>query len=295
MAKRIDQIPSVTTAAGDKYVIYDASEGTVGVVDPILPMLGATASDAGTGGTVPAAAAGKHLDSFRGDGTYRLNDVKVTRYTSGTNSFTPDPNTVYAIVEVQGGGGGGCAAFTMSAATSSKVGSGGGGGAYVKAHVTKAQLGSAAISCVVGAGGTAGVAGGNSTFGSTITAGGGSNGTLSSETTSAVIMAGGNGSTTMTTSGCTVIHQQAGRDGDGAFAPAMSVGTSHVANGGSGGSSFLGCGGPSEAAIWGNSCVSIAQPATGFGAGGSGIASSLTSSRTGLAGTSGCIIIHEYR
>jgi hypothetical protein len=59
MSARIDQLTTVVPAAGDRYVIYDASTGDVAAAEVTVPMSAATESTAGVGGTVPAPAAGK--------------------------------------------------------------------------------------------------------------------------------------------------------------------------------------------------------------------------------------------
>lgn len=78
MSKRIDQLPSVTSAAGDKYVIFDASTGDVGAVDAIFQMQGASTSAAGTSGTTPAPAAGAVTRVLRADATWVEPDSKST-------------------------------------------------------------------------------------------------------------------------------------------------------------------------------------------------------------------------
>lgn len=70
MAKRINELTTVTAAAGDKYVIYDASTGDVGAVDIIVQMQGASTSAAGTSGTPPAPVAGAVTRVLRADATW---------------------------------------------------------------------------------------------------------------------------------------------------------------------------------------------------------------------------------
>jgi len=77
--------------------------------------------------------------------------IKVTMFTGGTGTFTPDVNLAYAEIETVGGGGGGGGAQGISSAVTG--GGGGGSGGYSKATRTKAQIG-ASILVTVGAKGT---------------------------------------------------------------------------------------------------------------------------------------------
>jgi hypothetical protein len=94
---------------------------------------------------------------------------KVTTFLS-SGTFTRDPLSTYAIVEMVGGGGQGGYGFGTASGNTAYVGMGGGSGAYVKVLLTAAQLG-ASQSVTVGS------PGGSSLFGSLATAGGGQAGT----------------------------------------------------------------------------------------------------------------------
>lgn len=88
----------------------------------------------------------------------------ITRYTSGTGTYVPTADMARCFVRVQGGGSGGI----------SNIGVAGAGGAMVEGWVRVPIAGGA---YVVGAGGGAGVAGGDSSFGPLAAQGGGFGGT----------------------------------------------------------------------------------------------------------------------
>jgi len=75
---RIDQITTVAPAAGDKYIIFDASTGDVGAVDALVTMQAASSGSASTVGTVPSAAAGSTTRILTAGATWVEPDSKST-------------------------------------------------------------------------------------------------------------------------------------------------------------------------------------------------------------------------
>lgn len=182
--------------------------------------------------------------------------------TSGTSYTTPAGcNAIY--VEQQGAGGGG------GQSTNAGTG-GGGGGAYCATYFSVSP--STAYSYAIGAGGSAGTAGGNTTFtvgATTVTAGGGGGST------------GANGGSAGTgTNGNINIAGGGGNDG---FTIATTT-PLKVCN--AGGASMFGKGGPS-----GSSTGTLTgSSGTGYGGGGSGG----TGGNAGGSGSAGVIRIWEY-
>lgn len=84
-------------------------------------------------------------------------------YTSGT-TWNKDANLLYAEVEVQGGGGG-----SGGTSSASNLGSGGSSGGYARKIIAAASLGSTET-VTIGAAGTAGGAGGTTSFGAHVSA-----------------------------------------------------------------------------------------------------------------------------
>lgn len=186
--------------------------------------------------------------------------------TSGTSYTTPaDCNSIY--VEAVGGGGGGGGATNAQAA-----GGGGGAGAYCAKHFSVSP--STAYSYVIGAGGSAGSTGGNTTFtvgGTTITAGGGTGGSGSSATSAQGTLGGAGGTAT---------NGDLNTSGSGGGTGVCATTSNPV--GGAGGNSFFGGGGR------GGGTIGSAGSTGGGGGGGTG------NSGTGGAGGSGLIRIWEY-
>jgi hypothetical protein len=94
---------------------------------------------------------------------------KVTNFTA-SGTFTRDPLSTYAIVEMVGSGGQGGYGFGTAGANTAYVGMGGGSGAYVKVLLTAAQLGTSQPV-------TIGAAGSSTSLGTLASAGGGNPGT----------------------------------------------------------------------------------------------------------------------
>jgi hypothetical protein len=93
---------------------------------------------------------------------------KITTFLS-SGTFTRDPLSTYAIVEMVGGGGQGGYGFGVAGANTAYVGMGGGSGAYVKVLLTAAQIGTSQPV-------TIGAAGSSTSLGTLAIASGGNSG-----------------------------------------------------------------------------------------------------------------------
>ena len=124
-------------------------------------------------------------------------EPKITTFIA-SGSFTKDPATIYAIIEMVGGGGGG-APVAVSTATTIRIGGSGGAGGYVRAQLSAAIITANAIPVTIGAAGlgtiaSGGTGGGNTTFGALLTANGGTQSTATSALGAVGVPAGaGNG------------------------------------------------------------------------------------------------------
>ncbi len=222
-----------------------------------------------------------------------LNNVVVLT-SSGT--YTPSAGTKSILVKiVGGGGGGGGVAATVSASIEDALAGGGGGaGGYCEYYVASVA---ASYPVTVGAAGTGGVAGanpgsagGSSTFNGTVSAGGGSGGGGCTATVGIFYNAGGAGGTA---GGGTV--NIPGNSGSNGVIYVNS--SSPAACSGIGGSGPLGQGGVSPYIV---NLSKAGNSGTGYGSGGSGAISTWTSggnngAQAGGNGTSGVIIVYEYK
>ncbi|MCW2454607.1 UNVERIFIED_ORG: hypothetical protein M2414_002346 [Rahnella aquatilis] len=205
------------------------------------------------------------LKTLTGPG--RLLNVQI--FTS-SGTYTPTAGTKSVIVEVQGAGGGGGYARATSTDYMS-AGAGGGAGGYGKSRLTSGFSG---VPITIGAGGTQGVSGGSTSFGSLIVAaggGGGLNGTdqYASGAVSQYVGASGGSCT-----GGNIINSRGGTGGNTIMTTAGNLiggvgGTSHFTaaavsafgGNGVGVNGLLGCGG--------GGAISSSSPSTSF-AGGNG-------------------------
>ena len=197
--------------------------------------------------------------------------LRTTVFTA-SGTWTKGAGTNFILVSGVGGGAGGGG---PRVATTAGAGGGGGGGYFKK---LASSLGVSTASVTIGSGGTAqatantaGNNGGNTTFvygATTLTGNGGVGGAANTG-------GGGGGNGGTATNGDLNISGQAGMGGN------YPSGTNGLP--GTGGSSILGFGGPSN----GDQGV---KAATGYGAGGTGA----SGASTGGAGTSGIVIVEEY-
>lgn len=213
--------------------------------------------------------------------------IKFSVITSGT-SFTLDGNTTKFVIEIAGAGGGGGGAIKAGGGRLA-VASGGGGGGYLKKLITVVS-GSPTFS--IGTGGTAGSnTGGNGGSGGatrftynsvtyTANGGGGGAGDASGGNSISIVSSG----TAGTASGGDI--NLTGVDGAPGLTLSGSVGTS-----GNGGNSYLG----NTSRSLSSSGDGIGGSAFGYGVGGSGAFDNNTSARIGGVGSSGVVIIWEYK
>ena len=198
----------------------------------------------------------------------------ITYYTS-SDTHTFDADTTIAEIEVWGAGGGG----RSTDANTPRSGPGGGAGGYSRKLITAIP---ATATIIVGAGGSAGSAGGNSSYADgteTITAAGGGSG---STATGSGAAAGGVGGTA--TGGDINIR---GQDGERTFGSVLN-------RSGAGGAPPMGVGWAPFGRM--DATTSIAElDAVGFCAGGTGANSGGSSiARTAGSGAPGLIIIKEW-
>lgn len=138
----------------------------------------------GLQGKAISATAPVDLDGFfydAGSGTYTLRAPGLinVQIFAASGTYTPTPGTAYARVRVWGGGGGGGGA--LSSAASATNATSGAGGSYGDAFVSQANLASQSITIgAAGVGGdatgSAGTAGGTSSFGAQVSSPGGNGG-----------------------------------------------------------------------------------------------------------------------
>lgn len=223
-----------------------------------------------------------------------FSSVVIQQFTAN-GTYTPTTGMKYCIVECVGGGGGGGGVATTSAIQTA-AGGGGGAGEYARTVFTAATIG-ASKAVAIGAAGTAGDntggnggAGGNTTLGSTlIIAVGGSGGTGMAAQGSAAAAAGGAGGTGGT--GTLLVD-----GGVGMSSIAVYNATVYNVQGGAGGNSFFGQGGPSVLRIAISGGTATGSAANGFGSGGGGAANSISAGAgaAGSVGNAGYMVITEY-
>lgn len=211
--------------------------------------------------------------------------VRIQKFTA-SDTYTPDPNLLYAVIECVGGGGGGGG---VTGATGATIGGGGGGaGSYAKKIASATDIG-ASQTVTVGAAGTPGGStgtagsGGDTSVGSLCIGKGGTGGTagIGAGTIGQGGAGGGAG-----TGDVTVVGQKGGA---GNYTTTTTVG----ATAGAGGSSYFSGGAFPPA--FGFTAATAGSAATGYGGGGSGGgAHNITSTNGGGAGAPGYVIITEF-
>jgi hypothetical protein len=218
----------------------------------------------------------------------------ITKYSSGSGTYTPTSGMVKIRVRMCGAGGGGGG---VSNAGVNGVGSGGSSGGYLEFWMSAAQVG-ASKSYAVGAAGTgataganSGVAGGNTTFADwTATGGGKGNGTAGSASTS--VFGTVADATSANTAGTgTVILNLTGFTSSTPYVLFNSGGAADT----SGSGSFICPYGPTEGQHINTSGNGTAANANHYGVGGSGaISFNSAANRSGGDGAGGVIIIEEF-
>lgn len=251
--------PTTTTS---QQILYSSAANAVSQITTANSSLAATNSS----GTIAMRALSTVIQVFTGNGTY-----------------TPTTGMLYCIIECIGGGGGGGACAITGGGTQA-TGSGGGSGEYARGVFSAATIGVSQSVTVgaLGAGGSAGANNGSNgsttSVGALISAGGGSGGAGCGAGTVAVL-AGGSGGT----GGSGGSFRSDGISGKLAF---NAIGIGYW--GGGGASSFLGGGCPDRFPAGKNT-------STGYGAGGCGAASPISTAATaGGDGTAGIVVITEF-
>lgn len=236
-------------------------------------------------GNVDSGTSSQYYDALTAVTQGRLSSVKIL---SGAGSYTPDEGVKKIKVTVigAGGGSGGLPATNSSQYAAS---GGGAGGSSAVSMINTSSL-SFPLSYSVGVGGTAGAGspvtnpggnGGNTTFGN-ITAPGGSGSTFGAVVSQGSTAITGNASPGAVATGGNIVNM---RGSAGGYAFLFSANTIS----GSGGDSLMGTGG------FGVGFPVVRNQGTGYGSGGSGVASNISTPATaGTPGTNGVIIVEEY-
>lgn len=204
---------------------------------------------------------------------------------TGSGTYTPPANLLYAIVILRGGGGAGGGSSTGSTVGLFSAGAGGGGGGYAIGVFSRAQL-LPSVSVTVGAGGTgvsagSGNAGGASTFGSLLTANGGAGGQYLLGLSTIQITKGGAGGT-YSGAGSTGAAGTAGSNGlSGNFGPA------DIAARGIGGSQWISGGSFTNFSIPGAGAAGQDNGPTAADTGGGGTGAFTVNAGTDAAGGAG--------
>ena len=256
---------AATLGAGFSFAVRNTGTGVI-TVDPNLKELidGASTITLEEGGACIVVCTGSAWRTIgrvvSANGAYRSMQVYTT---TGANTWTKPTGLKRVKVTVVGGGGAGAS----SNASGDVSGGGGGAGGTAIKTIEAASLGSTETA-------TVGAAATDSTFGSHCTGGAGGN--------ASGVVIGGTGGTA--TSGDINIGGSDGAMGE-------YIGTYDLAQGGSGGASYLGGGGRggrSDTVFTG-----LAGKAnTGGGGGGGGLAGATTGA--GGAGGTGIIIVEEF-
>ena len=270
-------VKAPNTLAANTTFTLPAADGTAGQVlqtnaSGTLSFGNVAAANGGTGLTSPGTAGNVLTSDGTGWTSATPGSLLRTTVFTASGTWTKGAGTNFILVSGVGGGAGGGG---PRVATTAGAGGGGGGGYFKK---LASSLGVSTASVTIGSGGTAqatantaGNNGGNTTFvygATTLTGNGGVGGAANTG-------GGGGGNGGTATNGDLNISGQAGMGGN------YPSGTNGLP--GTGGSSILGFGGPSN----GDQGV---KAATGYGAGGTGA----SGASTGGAGTSGIVIVEEY-
>lgn len=233
-------------------------------------------------------------------GLVDLTPKTVTTVTSSNANFALQSGTeaIRLTIQAAGGGSGGCNSSGVTVATST---AGGGGGECIVKSFDVSALDPKEISITIGAAGAAGL-------GSGPTAGGAGGNTSVTVDATTVTASGGSGST----AGAAALNlfgragAAGGSGGSGdilkpgtAGAPSVSSGdgvaSTHFAQGGNGGNSYLGSGGVGAFEYGATASRSNGAVGSGYGWGGAGSASIHSSgAANGIAGGAGCVIVEEF-
>lgn len=216
--------------------------------------------------------------------------VVVTQTFTGNGTYTPSSGMLYAEYEAIGGGGGG-GGCTVTGGANSSGGGGGSSGRYASGILSAADIG-ASKPITIGTGGAGGLAGANNggagtstSIGALVVCPGGPGGIGA-----AAVQAAPGGAAAAAYSGSVAAAVTQATPGHSGFS------TVYSAIGGPGANGLNGMGGGTLATLNAATGSSAAgNPATGYGAGGSGGATATGGpSRAGGAGSAGIVIITEF-
>ena len=232
--------------------------------------------------------------------TYIGTPPKITRYTAGSYTFTPDPLAKKTKIEIQAAGGSGGRLYSNYGTCS--VGSGGNSGNFYSCMIEEPITTTLGVTV----GGTTGTPGGNgaqgnvgahSFFGSTQIVGGGG-GIVTYGTAQAVIIASSSQPGSAINWGSlsfTELLNITGQKGTSPWVPRQSD-YGHIV-GGDGGEAHWGHASRSEVAIYSASrggYASVNHDGSGYGYGGCGFARGGTQGGVGNYGGAGLTIVTEY-
>lgn len=235
-----------------------------------------------TAGYILTSNGASALPSFQANAALSgITSVNIqVKTTLGSGTYTPTSGMAYCIVEVLGAGGGGAQGITSGGTC---FGPGGGAGAYARKLYDAATIG-ASQPFFIGTGGTSGINGTATTFGTgpLITAGGGEAPPSGSATLDTVNLGGAGGNASggdLNITGQT--GQYAWSTGSGGNPP-------------SGGNSMFGTGGQSGRGVFNVAGFTAGEGGKGYGSGGGGGGHNNTDPTLGGTGTNGLIIITEF-
>ena len=207
-----------------------------------------------------------------------------------STTFTPNPLSKYALIEIMGGGGQGGQAGAAAGAGVASAAGGGGEGGYVSLFVSLASIASLAVS--IGAGGTG--TGGTTTVvgtGVSLSAGGGTAGANAVESGVAAVSDGGSGGAA--TGGQVNV---VGTDGDYGLSFGATINALMNMASGRGGGGKWGSGGKQTLLRTNTSGGANGQAGSNYGAGGSGgVRCGFNATNPGGNGAPGRCIITEFR
>jgi hypothetical protein len=206
--------------------------------------------------------------------------AQVQFTTPGSQNYTMPDSVTVVIVEAWGGGGGG-----STITNNNRRGGGGGGGAYARS--TLGVTPNTSFTIMVGAGGNASSAGGNSTFnGTALVAVGGSGGTNNSATAGA-------GGTAASSTGDVKYSGGNGADGGGTWSGGGGGGAGSTGAGGNAVNQTAGAGTSINGGNGGSGIDtnSDGNPGNIYGGGGGGARKTTGSDKIGGSGANGLVVI----
>lgn len=245
---------------------------------------------------------------------YLINDhdlthppILITKFETGSHTFTPHPDALATKIEVQAAGGAGGTTSAVARTNGCGLANGGNGGNFISV-LFEAKIPSS-FPVVVGERGvnsptqfSIGGAGGNVVIATSITCYGGRGGSVTEGVTAALIYNqppnGGSNTTNWSVLGAgdpIILHNFKGQTSQSGYIPRYN--DHGFIKGGDGGDSFWGRGGRSDPAIYSGARAGyrgIPRAGIGYGYGGAGAARGNRYADRGLDGGEGVVIITEY-